>query len=103
MNRFLLFELILLIAGSCTFTTEDDFFQTIPQPAPIGTISLDTLDEKDTIFLYRGVEFSFNVGINKGSIKETKVTLDDRELFSTNSASGKFFIMHGNLKTGTFY
>lgn len=99
----LLAPLIALLAAACTYLPDEEYFNTIPQSDPVTSISLENYNEQDTIFVYNITNLNFNVGTDKGVIKEVQVLVDNKLLTRTNSLSDDFQINENNyLKTGVY-
>lgn len=53
----------------CTYTPEEEFFKEIEQlDGKNFSISLDSYDEKDIIFLEGPAEFTYNIGSGNGDV-----------------------------------
>lgn len=90
-----------LISG-CMYVPDEEVFTDIALPDPVATIALSNYNDGDTIVLYTAADFSFNVGINKGNIKQVSVLLSGKTLYDGSGPGGLFHIRDENLKTGLF-
>ena len=84
--------LLCLALLGCTWSTDDEFFKEVPEFDGSAFVSLDQYNTTDTIYLYGYTEFQFQVAIEDATIKEARVLLDDKEIFRTPAAGGKFSI-----------
>lgn len=94
--------IVFFALSSCTYSPEEEFFKNIVQPDPQATISLNTFNNADTIYLYDAATFSFNVGVDQGEIEKVEVLLDEEPLQTYSSSSGTFNINYQSLRTGNF-
>ena len=93
--------LLVIMFVSCTYTPEEKYFAEIQQILPQASITLNTYNEKDTIYLYEATNFQFTISTSV-SIKTSTIMMGSKSLFTTSAASGTFFIAYENLKTGTY-
>lgn len=92
-----------LVAISCTYAPEEEYFKNIAESDPDVSILLDNFNQSDTIFIFAQTSFRFNVRIDQGTIKEVQVLVDDKQLLSTPHPSGTFLIHQNNyLRTGIY-
>lgn len=93
----------MIALSGCFYVPDEEVFKEVPEPNPVGMISLSDYDDGDTITLFRATDFSFNVGISQGEIQEMSVLLSGIELYKGRGPSGTFSIRDNTLRTGTFY
>jgi hypothetical protein len=92
--RLLLVVLSCCIAGSCTYTPDENFYKKIEEVNPENfTISLDSYGA-DTIFLTGPRKFEYSLGSGNGRIRETRVLLNNTLLPITTGTqtSGAFTV-----------
>lgn len=86
---------------SCTYEPEEKYFAEIQQVLPQASISLNSHNEKDTIYLYEATNFQFTISTSV-PIKASTVLMGPKQLFTTYADTGNFFIAYENLRTGTY-
>jgi hypothetical protein len=92
--------LLLVMAISCTYKPEEIFFTEVQQVLPQTTISLNSYNEQDTIYLYEASNFQYSISTSVAIIT-SNVLMGSMLLHSSSKASGSFFIAYENLRTGT--
>jgi hypothetical protein len=108
LNRLIVFTPLIFFV-TCTFQSDEEFFNDIPEPDPaavniqIQSINLAEQTPGDTIRIFGSTNFMYAISGKHGSNESMKVFLDgDLIVDDTQYAAnfGNFSVSKGNLKSG---
>jgi hypothetical protein len=103
-SKFLVtFVVLIATVFACTYSPDSEFINPIEPPQPSDfSISLNNIDEGDTITLYGPGNFSYNINSAKGKVETVRITLGDKYVGQGNGNTGSFTINYPALQTGTW-
>ncbi|WP_276372156.1 hypothetical protein [Chryseolinea sp. H1M3-3] len=98
-----LIALILLFLTSCTFSSDEEYFNTVDPPdVSKASISLSEANEGDTIRIYESTKFHYNINTNGGRIKSVRASVGRVAYVSGSNSSIGEFNVYSTSQSGTF-
>jgi hypothetical protein len=94
---------LVLVVFACTYAPEEEYFKDVPQTDPVVSLSLNSYDNADTIYLWSHTNFSYNLDPGKGKLERVEILIDDAVIRTATTPQGDFIMDYYNwFKTGTY-
>jgi hypothetical protein len=94
---------LVLVVFACTYAPEEEYFRDVPQTDPVVSLSLNSYDNADTIYLWSYTNFSYRLDAGKGKLERVEMLIDDAVIRTATTPQGEFIMDYYNwFQTGTY-
>lgn len=92
---------LALLVVACEHKPKDTYYVDLNKDT-FGNITIDLLDQPDTIYLMNETNFSYNINLQEGqTIYATEISLDGELISNASSSNGTFTLIPHDFETGS--